>query len=90
MTTVADGMLIKLNDLYGVDTIGDGYMEWVADNGPDWDSIVDFIESETSLPFVDGWHAYWTDTAPPVGVPRLLLESGDYLLLESGDKLELE
>lgn len=87
--TVADGMLAKLDALYGTDTIGDKYMAWVADNGPEWDDIVLFIESETSLPFNDGWWAYWTDNGE-IDIGYLLMELGDYLLLESGDFLELE
>jgi hypothetical protein len=87
--SVADGQLEKLDQLYSANAIGDKYMQWVADNGPDWGSIVTFIETQTSLPFSDGWWDYWTDSGT-ITIGYLLQEGGDYLLLESGDFLELE
>ena len=56
-----DGMATKLATLYPL--LPDGaarFSQWVADNGPDGDDIVAFIETATSLPFSDGWNAYWT------------------------------
>ena len=63
----ADMMATKLEALYGTldDTIGDRYMAWVADNGPEWEDIVSFIETETQLPFVDGWNVYWATPVTP-------------------------
>lgn len=58
--SVGDGMSDKLAGLYDDKSLGDAYMEWVAENGPEWEDIVAFIETETELPFADGWGVYWT------------------------------
>lgn len=57
----ADGMATKLATDYPL--LPDSaarYDQWIEDNGPEWDDIVTFIETETSLPFSDGWNVYWT------------------------------
>lgn len=57
----ADGMATKLASLYpALPDSAARFAQWLQDNGPDYDDIVTFIETATSLPFSDGWHAYWT------------------------------
>lgn len=73
MAFLPDNMSAKLAALYPAlpDTAA-RYYQWIQDNGPDWDSIVETIETATGLPFVDGWAVYWA--------PNPLLFLGDPIL----------
>jgi hypothetical protein len=87
---LADGMAEKLDQMYGANAIGDKYMQWVADHGPAWETIVTYVKAQTGeSDFRQAWWSYWTDNGT-ITIGYLLLEGGDFLLLESGDFLELE
>lgn len=56
-----DNMSTKLASLYpALPDAAARYYQWIQDNGPEWWDIINYVETETSLPFSDGWHAYWT------------------------------
>lgn len=85
-TSVGDNMQIALEDYYGSDFIGDGYMRWTAEFGPEWETLTDMIIALQSRPFADAWSYYW---AAGLSVSFLLMETGDVLLLETGDRLQM-
>jgi hypothetical protein len=88
---VGDAMAEKFLAMYGSSHVGDGYRRWCAEQGDDWVEIVAFIESETGLPFADGWSVYWAVDYEGIGdLFRLLTESGDTYITESGDYLRTE
>lgn len=90
-TQLGDLIDAKLIELYGTGTgAGTYWTEWCAEHGPAWEDIVAFIESETSLPFADGWAAYWATPAEEPFDPDSLGNLGgwwkaDSLVLANND-----